>query len=198
MTLSAAAITLARTLNAGAPLFVVGESLPVDNAIHFTWENATHQLREHAVPGASVITLGSTHLIERDRLLRRCPAWGVNAIWIGSDNAPLDGQAIRIDSPDANQTLTAVLSETEQARLQPELLIPSIVDCTDEVCVTCSDEGRIGEIVSVPNAPFMPAVVRTADGIEEVDVTLVGDVREHDLILIHAGGAIARIEEVLA
>ena len=30
-------------------------------------------------------------------------------------------------------------------------------ECTDEVCITCSDEGRLGEVVG-------PGRVRTADG----------------------------------
>lgn len=72
-------------------------------------------------------------------------------------------------------------------------LLASSIECTDEVCITCSDEGRVGEVLTPPAGQFMPALVRTDRGEEEVDVTLVGEVAPGDLILIHAGGAIARI-----
>jgi hydrogenase maturation factor len=40
------------------------------------------------------------------------------------------------------------------------------------------------------------ALVRTARGEEWVDVTLLGDVAPNDLVLVHAGAAITRVEEV--
>lgn len=63
-------------------------------------------------------------------------------------------------------------------------------------CVTCSDEGREGSIVSLgahggPGAPAGPALVRTGFGQEEVDLTLVPGARPGDTVLIHAGLAIA-------
>ena len=42
-------------------------------------------------------------------------------------------------------------------------------DHTDAVCVTCSDEGRLAEVVAPP-AAATTAVVRTAAGEEQVDV----------------------------
>jgi hypothetical protein len=35
------------------------------------------------------------------------------------------------------------------------------------------------------------ATVRTPDGLEVVDATLVGELRRHDLVLVHAGTVIA-------
>ncbi|MDR1294316.1 MAG: HypC/HybG/HupF family hydrogenase formation chaperone [Bifidobacteriaceae bacterium] len=66
--------------------------------------------------------------------------------------------------------------------------------CRDDVCVTCSDEGRPGEVVAAPSGAWDPAVVRTDTGIEEVDVTLVGAVVPGDRVLIHAGTAIGRLD----
>ena len=63
------------------------------------------------------------------------------------------------------------------------------------MCVTCSDEGRAGEVVLAPESPLSAALVRTATGEEAVDVTLLGDVAPGDLVLVHAGSAIARIDE---
>jgi hypothetical protein len=66
-------------------------------------------------------------------------------------------------------------------------------DCTDEVCVTCSDEGRLAEVLLPPADPLGPALVRTAGGEEYIDVTLVAPVERDDLVLIHAGTALTRV-----
>jgi hypothetical protein len=74
----------------------------------------------------------------------------------------------------------------------PGLLTSSAAAGADDVCITCSDEGRLGEVITPPDGPFGAALVRTATGEELVDVTLVGPVSVGDLILIHAGAALAR------
>ena len=61
------------------------------------------------------------------------------------------------------------------------------------VCTTCSDEGRAGEVLSVDALGL--ATVRTADGVEEVDTSLVAPVVAGDLVLVHAGTAIAVVAE---
>ena len=66
-------------------------------------------------------------------------------------------------------------------------------DCAEEVCVTCSDEGRMGEVVS-PSADGM-ATVRTARGVESVATALIDPVAAGELVLVHAGTAISRIKE---
>ncbi|MDQ2797787.1 MAG: HypC/HybG/HupF family hydrogenase formation chaperone, partial [Actinomycetota bacterium] len=72
-------------------------------------------------------------------------------------------------------------------------LLSESVECTDEVCVTCSDEGRMAEVIAPPDSPFAPALVRTAKGEEYVDVTLVGAVAPNDLVLVHAGSALTKV-----
>lgn len=62
-----------------------------------------------------------------------------------------------------------------------------------EVCITCSDEGRPVEIVSI-STDLMTAQVRGSDGEETVDVSLVGSVQPGDTILVHAGIAITKVE----
>jgi hydrogenase maturation factor len=57
--------------------------------------------------------------------------------------------------------------------------------------VTCSDEGRLGEVVSAPENG--QAAVRTARGIENVVTTLVDPVVAGELVLVHAGTAISRL-----
>ena len=75
----------------------------------------------------------------------------------------------------------------------PGLLGETDAPGRDEVCITCSDEGRLAEVRQVL-ADGM-TVVRTADGDEEIDTTLVGSVAVGDLVLVHAGTALAPVDK---
>jgi hydrogenase maturation factor len=61
-------------------------------------------------------------------------------------------------------------------------------------CLTCSDQGTVAEIVQTPRQAFEDALAQTASGVEAVDVSLVGQVAIGDLVLIHAGTAIGRLD----
>jgi len=62
-------------------------------------------------------------------------------------------------------------------------------ECSDEVCVTCSDTAVPVTVVCLLEDDL--AVVRTdRDGLEEVSVALVR-ARVGDVVLVHAGEAIA-------
>ncbi|MDR0627522.1 MAG: HypC/HybG/HupF family hydrogenase formation chaperone [Bifidobacteriaceae bacterium] len=65
----------------------------------------------------------------------------------------------------------------------------------DEVCITCSDQAIVAEVLQPPATAWEEALVQTADGTEAVDVSLVGPVQVGDLVLIHAGTAIGRASE---
>ena len=75
----------------------------------------------------------------------------------------------------------------------PGLLQPSSTD-DETVCVTCRDEGRMGEVVAAA-ADGLDVEVRTADGHEHVDGTLVGPLARDDLVLIHAGTVITKVAD---
>lgn len=62
-----------------------------------------------------------------------------------------------------------------------------------QTCITCSDEGRLLQIVSL-SADGLTAVGRCEDGEETVDVSLVGTTQLGDMILVHAGVAITKVE----
>ena len=47
----------------------------------------------------------------------------------------------------------------------------------------------------VPASLGEPALVRTATGEEQVDVTLILDLKPGDLIVIHAGAALTRLAD---
>ncbi|MBU6265217.1 MAG: hypothetical protein KGM14_03375 [Actinomycetales bacterium] len=188
---SPAGIALGRAMYSHGHIFLLGAT--EETCVSVPIEAPEDFLREHSRSGDVLVIVenDSISLASRDRILKRCPAWGVSAIWLGNDNRPEEGSAICVQG--AN--LSELILLGQQLTSTPELLAPAIVDCTDEVCVTCSDEGRIGEVISCPEALFMPATVRTSAGIEEVDVTIIGAVKAHDLILIHAGGAIALLND---
>ena len=61
------------------------------------------------------------------------------------------------------------------------------------VCTTCADEGRPAEVLSVDDHDG--ASVRTSVGVETVDTTIVAPVHVGDLLLVHAGTAIAVVRE---
>ena len=76
----------------------------------------------------------------------------------------------------------------------PGLLKP---ERSEDVCVTCSDEGRLAEVVTASAGGQGPglATVRTARGVEDVVTTLIGPVAAGDLVLVHAGTVISRVQE---
>jgi hydrogenase maturation factor len=68
--------------------------------------------------------------------------------------------------------------------------------CVDEHCITCSDEGLPLRIVALEGdglALCRADAVPSEPG-ETVDVQLVGDVAPGDLVLVHAGVALALLE----
>ena len=136
--------------------------------------------------------------------MRRAEAWGATTIWIGVGHRPPDRAADHILwVDDAQRAGSAALYDGQLVLLyhvlwelthvcfeHPGLLSGNDAGCTDEVCITCSDEGRLGEVIS---AEASRAMVRTAKGIERIDTTAISDVGPGDLVLIHAGAAIAEV-----
>jgi hydrogenase maturation factor len=79
----------------------------------------------------------------------------------------------------------------------PGLLVPEADTCeVDGACITCSDEGRLAEVVEAADGDA--AVVRTATGAETIDTTIVGPLHAGDLVLVHAGAAIAILDDAAA
>lgn len=136
--------------------------------------------------------------------MRRAPAWGVTTVWIGSGPRPPAGAAhhvlwIESDDPMVPATGRFVLMYhllwelTHVCFEHPGLLRSPDDECTEEVCVTCSDDGQIAEVILAPQDSNGPALVRTCDGEQWVDVALLGEVAPDDLILVHAGTGIAML-----
>jgi D-sedoheptulose 7-phosphate isomerase len=65
--------------------------------------------------------------------------------------------------------------------------------CADEVCLTCGDVALPAAVV---HASGTGAVVRTAQGEDSVDVSLVSPVSPGELLLVHGGVALERVRPI--
>ncbi|UQX10249.1 HypC/HybG/HupF family hydrogenase formation chaperone [Candidatus Mycobacterium methanotrophicum] len=218
--LAAAAFTLAKRFAAGAtmwsiaplwephalhiavefvhPVIMGKRALP---AVALTGPDLLDLARVSVQPGDIVIGVGGADDPSLGSVMRRSPAWGATTVWIGSGERPPAGVAdhvLWLDDPDPRIPATGgfvlfyhLLWELTHVCFEHSgLLKPA---SAEQVCVTCSDEGRLGEVVS-PSTDGM-AAVRTARGVENVATTLIDPVAAGELVLVHAGTAISRIEE---
>ncbi|KZS53472.1 HypC/HybG/HupF family hydrogenase formation chaperone [Mycobacterium ostraviense] len=218
--LAATAFTLAKRFAAGATMWSIAPSwephalhiavefvhpvimgkraLP---AVALTGPDLVDLVRVSVRPGDIVVAVAGAEQPDVRSIMRRGPAWGATTLWIGSGERPKPGAAdhvLWLDDLDPRVPATGgfvllyhVLWELTHVCFEhPGLLKP---ECADEVCVTCSDEGRLGEVVAATADGL--AAVRTARGVEDVVTTLVGPVAAGDLVLVHAGTALSRLEE---
>ncbi|GEL20526.1 HypC/HybG/HupF family hydrogenase formation chaperone [Pseudonocardia asaccharolytica] len=223
--LAAASLMLARRFAAGATLWclapswephanhvavefvhpvVVGKkALP---AVALTGPDLVSTVRVSVRPGDVVVAVASAADPAVRSVMRRSPAWGVSTLWIGSGPRPPAGSAdhvLWLDDPDPRLPATGgfvllyhLLWELTHVCFEhPGLLSEPVPECTDEVCVTCSDEGRLAEVIEP--AIGGRSLVRTAEGEETVDTMLVDPVEAADLLLVHAGMAISKVDEEL-
>jgi hypothetical protein len=216
--LAAASLALARRFAAGAtmwclapqwephaqhvavefvhPVIVGKKALP---AVALTGPDLVSTVRMSVRPGDVVLAVAAAAEPAVASVMRRAPAWGATTLWIGNGERPQAGAAdhvLWLDDPDPRLPATGgfvllyhLLWELTHVCFEHPGLLTEQADCTDEVCVTCSDEGRLGEVV----APGDPARVRTAQGIEDVSTALVDPVAAGDLLLVHAGMAITNL-----
>ncbi len=157
-------------------------------------------LRASVRAGDMVVALARADDVPVTDAMRRGQAWGVETLWIGHGPRPPAGAADHVVWLDTEATLDAseqfvrvyhLLWELTHVCFEhPGLLKASEAECAEEVCITCSDEGRLAEVVSVHGDE---AVVRTADGSERIDVMLIDAPAAGDLVLVHAGSAIADV-----
>jgi len=194
------------------PVIVGKKALP---AVALTGPDLVATVRMSARAGDVILAVAASDQPEVASVMRRAPAWGATTLWIGSGTRPTAGSAdhvLWLDDPDPRLPATGgfvllyhLLWELTHVCFEhPGLLAPVVEECSGEgslagpragteVCITCSDEGRLGEVVSPRSGGT--ARVRTADGVEDVATVLVEPVAAGDLLLIHAGMAITRLDE---
>ena len=226
--LTATALAMARRFVAGATMWCVApgreprarqlaakfthQRFPGERALPafaLTGPDLPRQARAVVRSGDLLVAVAVAADAQVAALMRRAPAWGTRTIWIGSGQRPPSDAAdhvLWIDDPDSLtpgcgrfEVLCHRLWELTRACSEHPSLTTAMPDrCAAEVCVTCSDEGRLGEVIEPLGSLIDPAgldnmaLVRTADGEEAVDVTLVAPVVLGDLVLVHAGTALAR------
>jgi hypothetical protein len=223
--LAAAALDVARRFHDGATLWVISpqwephahhvavefvhpvvmgkRALP---AVALVEPDPVAQARVASQSGDLLLAVASADEPKVADAMRRAAAWGVTTLWIGSGPRPPAGAAnhvLWVDSDDPMVPATGrfvllyhLLWELTHVCFEHQgLLVAPTDDCTEDVCITCSDEGRIGEVLLEPSGTTEPALVRTASGEEWVDVTLLGAVAANDLVLVHAGAAITRLDD---
>src|SRR6201993_4406186 len=218
--LAATAFTLAKRFAAGATMWSIAPSwephalliavefvhpvimgkraLP---AVALTGPDLVELVRVSTRPGDIVVAVSGADDAQVRSVMRRGPAWGATTIWIGSGERPAPGMAdhvLWLDDPDprgaANRGFVLfyhLLWELPHVCFEHSGLLKP--ECAEEVCVTCSDEGRLGEVVSASADGQAP--VRTARGVENVVTALVDPVAAGELVLVHAGTAIRKIDE---
>jgi phosphoheptose isomerase len=221
--LARAALALARAFAGGSTMWCVAPRSP-EHARHIAVEfvhpvimgkralpavavdspDLTASVRAVARSGDTIVAVGESHDPAIVALLRRAPAWGVETLWIGRGERPASNAAdhiLWVDDADGSTGRDSALilryhllwELTHVCFEHPGLLHPAAACDDDGVCITCSDEGRLGEVVDVTSA--IDATVRTARGVEAVDVTMVAPVEPGSLVLVHAGAAISLVDD---
>jgi len=216
--LAAAALTLARRFATGATMWCVAPQWPSHGrhvavefvhpvivgkkalpAIALGGSDPVATVRLLARPGDVLLAIGSCDDPITTDLLRRADPWGMTRLWLGAGPRPHGGQAEHVvwlgesDHGSAPRSGDMVLlyhllwELTHVVFEHPGLLAPEPA-CTDEVCITCSDEGRMAEVRAVRSDGMVEVVVNGA--IESIDATLVATVSTGDLLLVHAGVAL--------
>ena len=183
------------------PVIVGSRALP---AVHVGGPGLVDALRALVRPGDVLCAVSAGDDRTVADAFRRARAWGALTMWIGAGPRPPAGAADHVlwSDPDRDPDLAPydgslslryhMLWElTHVCFDHPGLLDPPEGEvCEGPVCITCSDEGRLAEVVTATGELDAEATVRTAEGTEVVDTTLVGPLEAGALVLVHAGSAI--------
>ncbi|MCU1494956.1 MAG: HupF/HypC family protein [Acidimicrobiaceae bacterium] len=218
---AAAALKLARRFAAGAtmwcaaqwpahgghvavefvhPVIVGKRALP---AVHVEGADVAAAVRLLARPGDVLVAVSAADDARVGDLLARSEAWGLTRLWLGAGPRPPSGRAehvVWIEGVDpafaarsgAVVLLYHLLWELTQVVFEhPGLLEPRPVPA-GEGCITCSDEGRVGEVRAVDEGSRAEVLVSGVP--ETIDVSLVDPVGPGDLVLVHAGVALTALQ----
>ena len=219
--LAATALALARRFGAGATLWCLSPTWP-HHARHVAVEfvhpvivgkralpavalgehGLVAALRASARPGDVALVVAAADEPGVAEVLQRAGAWGVRTVWVGAGRRPPAGAADHLlwldDADDAAAYdgrfvfLYHVLWELCHVCFEHPGLRTEDTACEGEVCITCSDEGRLCEVVDPRDGADV--LVRSDRGLERVDATLAGPLRRYDLVLVHAGSVISTVD----
>jgi hydrogenase maturation factor len=218
--LARAALTLARRFAHGATIWCVAPTWPSHGrhvavefvhpvivgkralpAISVDGAEAEESLRLLARPGDILLVASTAEDVGALDLLSRSEAWGLTRVWIGAGPRPTTSRADHVLwTGEADPALAARSGDlvllyhllwelTHVVFEHPGLLNED--ECTDEVCITCSDEGRVAEVRATLSDGR--AEVMMGGRPETVDASLVDPVVPGDLLLVHAGVALTAL-----
>lgn len=216
--LAAASLALARRLHSGGTLWCASPDWP-HHAQHVAVEFvhpvivgkpalaavalSSHDLvataRANVRSGDVVLVIGRAGDALAGELVRRAAVWGATTLWVGAGERPDAGAAHhvlwlpedRVPEHDGRFILLYhLLWELAHVCLEHGAALQPTPESDGPVCITCSDEGRLAEVLRTSGST---ALVRTPDGEEEVDLSLVGHAEADDLLVVHAGMAITRL-----
>ena len=182
------------------PVIVGKRALP---AVSIDAADPIGTMRALASRGDVLVLIGDAATKPASPLLLRASAWGLTTIWIGAGERPPAGSADHV------LWLDGVVAGTARHDGSVVLLYHLLWELThvcvehglsatpargdSDVCTICTDAGRPGEVLSVDERGG--ASVRTSAGVEMVDTTIVAPLNVGDLVLVHAGTAIAVMRE---
>lgn len=218
--LAAAALSLARRFSAGATMWCCTPAWP-SHARHVAVEfvhpvimgkralpavavpadgRAVDTLRAAVRPGDVVLAIGHAGDGEVVDVMRRCVAWGAETIWLGGGPPPgpgaadhvlwLDGAIDSALSPDVVRAYHLLWELTHVCFERPSALHVEAATSTQS-CPSCADEGTLAEVESVDG---VEAVVRTPEGSQRIDASLIPVPAVGDLVVVHAGTVITAYE----
>jgi hypothetical protein len=219
--LARSALTLARRFARGATMWCVAPRWPSHGrhvAVEFVHPvivgkralpamsvdaaESAESLRLLARPGDIVLVVSTADDKDALDLLSRAEAWGLARVWIGVGARPTPNRADHViwageaDPARAGCSgdlvlLYHLLWELTHVVFEHPGLLEEDVGCTEEVCITCSDEGRVAEVQSVLSDGSVEVMVGGRP--ETVDASLVDPVIPGDLLLVHAGVALTAL-----
>jgi hydrogenase maturation factor len=182
------------------PVIVGKRALP---AVSIEGADAAQSLRLLSSPGDILLALGTADDPVVHDLLRRAEAWGMTRVWLGAGTRPTTSQAEHVVWWDELDPAIAARSGdmvllyhllwelTHVVFEHPGLLADPDDGCGDDVCITCSDEGKVAEVQTVLAGGNVEVVVQGLP--QTVDASLVDPVNPGDLLLVHAGVAITTL-----
>jgi hydrogenase maturation factor len=216
--LASAALALARRFAAGAVMWCVAPQWPSHGqhvavefvhpvivgkralpAVHLEGTDVVGSLRLLSRPGDVLLAVSSG----ADRcvvdLLRRSEAWGLTRLWLGAGVPPdvdLAEQMVWHRASDAAYSgdlvlLYHLLWELTHVVFEHPGLLDLRPSGPEDVCLTCSDEGRVAEIRAVRGDGTADVLMGGVG--ETLDISLV-TVAPGDLVLAHAGVALTTLE----
>ncbi len=216
--LALASLTLARRFAAGAVMWCVAPQWPAHGrhvavefvhpvivgkralpAVHLEGPDVRGALRLLSRPGDVLLAVSAADDEGTVDLLRRSEAWGLTRLWLGrapSRTGARRARGLASQTPGAAYSgdivlLYHLLWELTHVVFEHPGLVDIQPECTEEVCVTCADEGRVAEVATV--RPDGTAEVVVGGVTETLDVSLVAPVLPGDLVLAHAGVAITTL-----